>query len=280
MLEVIFHRLDIQLPRYGRKRLFAIFEIVFTAFAVQFFQHWMLFWVDLKYGCLDTGKNFYSPLLKLGLQHLPLYFQKMEDYFASIGGTYAKIWVKPFICRLLNRVYGICSFNFITLWLLCVNWRYICRDSGDNVYQPALKIGLRHSPFYFQNIGGYFTLLEGTFAKIRAKLLLSGFEIGFKAFASLFLEHWRILCVNLRYGCQDEGLKVYFPAMKLGLRLSPFYFQKIGGFLHLFDVRLQKYRRKSVFTCLEMVFTAFEVLFLEYWMLFCIDQRCGFQNTG
>ena len=38
ILEVILHQLDVQLRRYGGKRLFAGFEIVLTAFNVVFLE--------------------------------------------------------------------------------------------------------------------------------------------------------------------------------------------------------------------------------------------------
>ena len=39
----------------------------------------------------------------------------------------------------------------------------------ENIYSTAFKFGLRHSPFYFLNIGGYFASIEVTVAKIRTK---------------------------------------------------------------------------------------------------------------
>ena len=38
-LEFILRYFEVLLPRYGRKRLFAWFEIVFTVLAVQFLEH-------------------------------------------------------------------------------------------------------------------------------------------------------------------------------------------------------------------------------------------------
>ena len=61
------------LTRYGQKRLFAGFEIGFTAFAVLFLEHWRLFYVDSMYGCQVTSENVYSQDLKLGLRHSKFY---------------------------------------------------------------------------------------------------------------------------------------------------------------------------------------------------------------
>ena len=41
-----FRTLKVRLQRYGRNRLFANFEMVFTAFTVLFFEHCKLFCVD------------------------------------------------------------------------------------------------------------------------------------------------------------------------------------------------------------------------------------------
>ena len=72
-LEVILRRLDLRLPRYWRKQLFAGFEIGFT-FTVQFQEHKMLFCIDWRYDCLEIGENIYSPALKFILRHLLLNF--------------------------------------------------------------------------------------------------------------------------------------------------------------------------------------------------------------
>ena len=107
-IEVILRWLEIQLPQYGDKRLFAGFEIGFTTIAVLFIEHWSFYLVDLRYCCQDTGKNFYS-----------------------------------LIC---NWNYSIRRSIF---WkLFCFNWRYWYQYTGKNIYSPALKLGLRHLPFY------------------------------------------------------------------------------------------------------------------------------------
>ena len=35
------------------------------------------------------------------------------------------------------------------LRLFCVDWKYGCQNTGDNIYLPVFKLCLRHSPFYF-----------------------------------------------------------------------------------------------------------------------------------
>ena len=47
---------------------------------------------------------------------------------------------------------GLTAFEFLFLehWMLfCVDWMYGCQDTGENIYLPALKLGLRHLQFYF-----------------------------------------------------------------------------------------------------------------------------------
>ena len=56
------------------------------------------------------------------------------------------------------------------------------------------------------------------------KWLFLGLYIRFTTFTVLFLEHWRLFCVEWRYGCQDTGEKVYMLAFKTGLQYLPFYF--------------------------------------------------------
>ena len=64
-LEFILRRLEVRLPRYKRKRLFAGFEIGFTVIAVLFFEHWRFICIDWRYFCQDTGENIYLQALKL-----------------------------------------------------------------------------------------------------------------------------------------------------------------------------------------------------------------------
>ena len=59
------------------------------------------------------------------------------------------------------------------------------------------------------DIEGYFASVGGMVAKIRAKIFICLFSIGFIAFTVLFLEHWRLFYVNWRYGCQDTGENIY-----------------------------------------------------------------------
>ena len=77
-LEVILRLLEVWLLRFGRKRLFACFEIVFSTFTVLFLAHRRLFWVYWRYVCPDTGENVYSLALKSGLRHWPFYFKPLD----------------------------------------------------------------------------------------------------------------------------------------------------------------------------------------------------------
>ena len=106
------HQIDVQLPRYGQKHLFAGFEIGFMTFAVLFLEHCRLFCVHWRYLCQDTCENIDLPILQLGLRHLQFYILNIAGYFTSIGGTLA-------------------------------------HNMSNNIYSPALKLGLLHSLFYF-----------------------------------------------------------------------------------------------------------------------------------
>ena len=121
-----------------------------------------------------------------------------------------EVWLP--ICR-WNRLLsgfriGFTAFTtpFLEQWkLFCVDWRYGCEDPGVNVYLPALKSGLRHSPFYFYNIGIYFAWIRGTVSKIRAKMFIRQhwkwvYGIGRCIFRTL-----EFFCVDWRYLCQDKG---------------------------------------------------------------------------
>ena len=91
----------------------------------------------------------------------------------SIGDTVAKIRALTLICRLCSWVYYIFSFIFRTL----------------EVILRRLDVRLQR---YVQ------------------KPLFAGFEMVFMAFAFLFLEQWRLFCVDLRYEYKDTGENVIF----------------------------------------------------------------------
>ena len=73
-MEVILRQLEVRLPRYGPKDLYADFKIGFIAFVVLFLEHWRLLCVDWRNGSQYTAENGYCPACILGLQHSPLYF--------------------------------------------------------------------------------------------------------------------------------------------------------------------------------------------------------------
>ena len=114
-LEVILSRSKVSLPRYKRKHSFAGFKTKFTSFAVLILALWRLFRVDQRYHCQGSGENVQLPALKSILRLSLFYIQQFGGYFEMIEDTTAKIGAKTFICRFLNRFYGICSSIFSTL---------------------------------------------------------------------------------------------------------------------------------------------------------------------
>ena len=87
--------------------------------------------------------------------------------------------------------------------------------------------------------------LELQLRKYGGKHLFAGFEIGFIAFAVLFLEHLKSFCLDWRYGCQDTSENIYFLALKLGLLHSPFYFNNIGYHFASIGCTVAKIRAKT-----------------------------------
>ena len=159
------------------------------------------------------------------------------------------------------------AVQFLEVWsLFWVDWRYRCKHTGENVYSPGSKPVLRHSQFYFQNIGGYFESIVGTVAIILAKMFIRrfrnrfygiccsifktfevilsrskiplsrygrkrsfpGFDTIFTAFADLFLKHWSLFWVNPSFRCQDTGENVHSPDSIPYLRHLLFYFSNFG----------------------------------------------------
>ena len=157
--EVILCRLEVWLLRYKQIIIFAGFEIGCKALSVLFLEHWMLFCVDLRYDCQHAYKIFYLPALKSGLLHYPFYFYNIAGYLVSIWGTDAKIRAKCLLRRFWNRIYGITSFIFRTLEII-------------------LRLLELRLPGYEQII------------------LFAGFEIMCTAVNVLFLQHWRLCCVD------------------------------------------------------------------------------------
>ena len=135
----------------------------------------------------DMEKKFNLIALKLVLRHIIFYFSNIGCYFASIGGTVSKIRLKTSIHLLWNGVYGIHRSIFRTL-----------------------EVILRQ--------------LEVRLPSYRRKHLFDCFEFGFTVFAILFLEHWKLYCIDWSHGCQDTGGIIYLPALKLSLRPLQFYF--------------------------------------------------------
>ena len=185
-MEVILTQLEIRFPRYEQKHSFAGFEIEFTSFAVLFLEH---------------GGNF-----------------------EWIGGTVSKIREKQLFA---DFEIGFTAFTLLFLehWsLFWVDWRYCGRDTGKNVYSTALILCLRYSQFFFRTLEVILRRMEVRLWRYGQKHLFKGFEIGFLAFAVLFLEHLMLFCDDRRYGSQDTCEKVYSTALKLVFWLSLFYF--------------------------------------------------------
>ena len=123
-------QLQIPLPRYGHKCLFASFETDFTAFAVLF-----------------------SPLSRV---------------FASIGFIVDKIQSKTCLCRLWNWFYCIWRSFFKNLEVFSSIISTLAEILAKTNF-PASKPFLRHSLCYLLHIGGYFSSIGGTVAKIMLK---------------------------------------------------------------------------------------------------------------
>ena len=139
------------------------------AFIVQFLQLWMLFCVYSKYGCIDMCEKVYSCALKWGLWHSKFYFMNIGVYFVLIGGMVTKIRAKISIRWIWNWVYGI----------------------RRSIFRILLVILRR---------------LEVRLEKYGRKRFFEGFDIGCTAFAVLFIDHRRIFCADLRYGCKYASL--------------------------------------------------------------------------
>ena len=205
-VKTYIRQLEVHLQRQRQKRFFASFLIGFTSFVVLFFEHGV--------------------------------------YFPSIGGTIAKIQVKKFIRPLRNWVYYIPTSIFRQWRLIYVYQKYSCQDTCKNVYSPAFKLGISRLLFKFLNIGNFLCRLEVSLPRYRRISLYFGFKIRFTVFSILYLDHWRLFCVDLRYSCKDSGNNVYSPALKLNLRHLPFYFQNIGSYFLSIGVTVAKIRAK------------------------------------
>ena len=63
----------------------------------------------------------------------------------------------------------------------------------ENIYLPALKLVLLQSRSIFGTLEVILRQLE---VELPLKCLINGIEIGILVIAVLFLEHWRLYCVN------------------------------------------------------------------------------------
>ena len=168
-----FASIECTVAKIQAKKLLDGFEMVFTAFAVLLLEHWKLFCVDWIYGCHYTGDNIFFKPFKLGFVAFSVLFLEYWRLFFVDWRYGCQIWAK-----IIFAGFEIAFTSFVSLFLehwglFCIDWRYFCKDIGENTYSQALKWRLRHFPFNFQNIGGYFASIGDTIAEIRAKLLIS-----------------------------------------------------------------------------------------------------------
>ena len=118
---------------------------------------------------------------------------------------------------------------------------YFCQDTGKNVDSLALRLVLRHTPFFFGQFVGYFLSIWPTFARIQAKTLVRRL--------------WnRLLVIH----CSFLNILVVI--------------------LRQFDVPLPRYRQKCWFAGFETEFTAYAVLFWALWWYFCINRTYHCQD--
>ena len=134
-------------------------------------------------------KKGHITVLKPVLWHLLFYFWHFGCYFELIEGTFVKMWAKKFICRLLNRLYGICCSIFSTLEVIFSRSKELLPRherkrslTGFETGFVAFAILLLVLDFIFSRSG---VLLP----RYRLKLSLASYEIGFTAFAVLYLAH-------------------------------------------------------------------------------------------
>ena len=208
-------------------------------------------------------------------------FYNIGGYFASMGDTISRYGQKHLLAGFEVGFTAIVILFLEHLRLFCVVSRYGCQDTGEKIYSRVLKLRLLHSPFYFYNIEDILRWLEVRLKRYGRKHLFAGFEIRFTAFTVLFLEHWRLFCVNWMYDCQETGENVYLLALKLGFSAFDVLFGRtLDVNLHRLEVRLPRYGQKRLFTGFEMVFTAFTVLLIEHWRFFCNDWRYCWKDMG
>ena len=161
------------------------------------------------------GKTVYYPDLKSILRHSPFYFLNSGVYFVSIGRMVPKNRAKIFFFQLWNQVYGICRSIFRTFEVILGRldvWFTKIRAKAFIIHLWNQINGIRCS--IFKTLEVILRWLEVPLAKCGWNRLFSGFKHGLEAFAVLFLEHWRLFCVNWKYGCEDTGENVCLMVLK------------------------------------------------------------------
>ena len=135
--------------------------------------------------------------------------------------------MKTFIFRLWNQLYGIHCSIFSTL---------------EIILSPS----------------------EVPLPRYERKCSFAIFEIGFTAFAVLFLIRWRLFWVDPRYYCQYLREIIHSPAMKSVLWHSLFYFSTLKVIFSRLKVPLPRYKQKRSFASFETGFTAFVFLLYHF----------------
>ena len=190
--------------------------------------------------------------LKLSLQHSLFYFDNIGCYFASIRGTVVKIRAKTFIRMLYNWVYCISHSIFRTLEVILHRLEIRLPRYKWKLLFANFKIIYGFLRFIFTTLVFILRQLEVLLPKYGKKCSFAGFEIGFLAFAVLFLEHWMLYGVYWRYICQDMGDKVNLSALQLGYDISSSIFRTLEFILCRLEVRLPRYKRKHLFSGFEI----------------------------
>ena len=84
----------------------------------------------------------------------------------------------------------------------------------------------------------------------------------FTAFEVLFLEHWRLFCVDRTSGLPRYGLKRFRRRLNWVYDIRHSIFRTMEVILRRLELRLPRYGRKCLFTGFKIGFTAFAVLYL------------------
>ena len=186
---------------------FRLFEPGFRATTSKFWElYWLFCFLDVPYQ--NTGENVSSPALKLVLWHSPLIFENFGGNFALFGRIVAKTRAEKFICWLWNQFFSIRRSFLSTLVAI--------------LHQSNVPLQ--------------------SYRQIR---FVTGFEIGFTAFAALIWALWCKFFVNRTYCCQDTCLNISLWALKPVSWHSP-HFLMTGGYFVSIGSTVAKTRAKMI----------------------------------